>query len=260
MHPLAWAKMEREAAKHLRPHLKEYATLVRRAHALLEHTAAAIGPPGLHLRLDRSARVQVRILVRMSADLRVLARAAQTGYSVQALGLLAGIYEFSAASAYVGTDNTRAAEWENHDSLTDSYPPRTKRREAVKELLLSVSAGDNVAAGQVSKMVALSEELYTVACMAKHGNPKIMRGHGVRQSGAEMRISHGPFVSDRSIQQARFAMCHGARLLIGSVFLFAKARVTDQAVSRALARRFRPALELTTAIMDRPAGHGVGAA
>jgi len=259
--PIAWLRNEREAKKRLRPFLLDYLALARAAHTFLESSikavrAAATKPSPL------AALVQARILVRISNDLRVIENAAAMGYSTQALGLVAGVYELAHAAAYVGTDNSRAEEWENHDVVTDSYPPRRMRREAVRTTLLAVLDGiDTPSEAQLTKLVAQQEKFYTITCMAKHGNPKVLRSQGVRVEGALMRIFHGPYMSKASIQQSRMALFHAARMLFAASLLFAKPRIQHEpAISRMYLNRAQRVIRRIGQIMKRPLGHDIEAA
>lgn len=255
---IAWRRMEREARHHLRPLLRDYLRLTRTAHSLLEEAARAFGSPNSGYRLTRSGQVQVRLLVRMSHDLRALTLAAESGYSVQALSQLANIYELACAIAYIGSDESRAREWEEHESLTETYP--ASRKKAVKELLQTVFENEPIPDAKLAHMVQEQERLYTLACVAKHSNPRILKDLGVAISGDSMRIFHGPFADVRSIKQARFSLFHGARMLISATALFAKPILKVGKDTRTLVKRTDTALNQLIQVMSQPVGHGLEAA
>lgn len=253
---IAWNSMEREVKRELRPFLRDYVRLASGSHSVFCEAANSFSRTKARSPLNHSGQVQVRLLVRMSNDLRVLAQAAEAGYSVQALSLLAGIYELASAAAYIDSDE-RAARWESHQHLKKSYPSSGQRRAGIKKLLLALSPDENITDSQLEAMVDEEERLYTLACVAKHSNPLVMRNLGVRFDGQSVRVFHGPFMDGNSVKQARFALLHGARLLIAAAVQFARPRFQDISEPQKLVRRIKTALSLLGEAKDKPIDEGL---
>ena len=226
MNRIAWAQSERKARAKLRPHLKDYIALAAATHRVVEASAVAVqtafGRP-----LPHPIIVQVRLLIAASRDLRVLTVAAGSGYSSQALSLLANVFELAHSIAYIGDDTERAAKWEHHDAERNTYPPANERDAAIRTTLRALYVPEMHNTPAFEDAVQAQHKLYSRACMAKHGNPLMFRSQGTRLDGGTLAISHGPYVSRASIAQARIALFHGSRLLLGATIVFGRERLEN---------------------------------
>ena len=219
---MRWHDPERAAMAELRLTLKPFLGLARAAHNFLEYAirvtmAERNGPPG------HAAEVQVRILTRLSIDLRLVELASIRSYSLQALATAATIYELSHAVAFIGGDARRARTWESHDASNVSYPSARQRKEAVKATLLALVPD----IPRLDLAVQKQEELYEAFCIAKHGNPRALRRFGLAVKGDRVQLQYGPFVADYTVRQTRFALLHSARMLIAATIVFADRLTSD---------------------------------
>ena len=254
-----WVGSEKAIRRALGQKLRDFTLLAHRTLALVDESltivrSAATDPMSL------ATQVHVRLLARAAADLRVVNIAATSGYSMQALTLMAGIYEISHTVAYIGQNPDRAKLWEDHTSEERSYPPARSRPAAVKATLQAALPHITDEA-ELQKMVDAQEHLYRMACMAKHANPKVLRGHGVTLAGDTMKVWFGPFVDDASTKQARFALLHSSRMILGAVLLFCNPLLqTNDKAYRKLSTRAAPAVSLLAKIMQGKISDGLGAA
>jgi len=144
--------------------------------------------------------------------------------------------------AYIGTSPERARGWEMHDNVRHTYPPASRRRDAIRATLLAIIPD----IPQVERRIDEQELLYANLCMAKHGNPKALRHYGLAVAGKRARLYHGPFVADYVIRQGRFALYHAARMVALATMVFTapllpeapeRARRQYTRAQRAVARR-----------------------
>lgn len=213
---MRWTATERHAQSLLRPSITPFERLAVLAHGFVA-SGIATCMPGRAKPPGHAAEVQARLLVRLSHDLRVVELAASRSYSLQALGLAAGIYELSHAVAFIGSNAARATEWERHQDTQRTYPSTSQRREAVRASLLTLIPD----VPDIESRIEDQEALYTAFCMAKHGNPKTLRRFGVTVTGTTVRLYHGPFVSSYVIRQAQVALYHCARMVAVATMIFA---------------------------------------
>lgn len=255
----SWTTTERHARMALRPKLREYLSLARGVHRVLERalTTAREAATTPHTVADQ---VQARLLTQTAATLRALSLVASNGYPIQTLSLLAEAYESAHAVAYVGKDPVRAKEWEEHTDLKDTYPSWKKRKEAVKATL-KAALPHITDEKQLDTLVESQERLYTLACMAKHSNPRLVLGHGASVQGNTLMLTLGPVVTNQSIKQSRFALFHASRLLAGATLLFVHPLLlpTPQVLQR-FARTATPTLATIGKMTGRKLDHDLDAA
>jgi hypothetical protein len=222
---MKWVATESRANATLRADLAPFARLARGTHHLV---AAGVntGSKGRTGIPSRAARVQARLLLRLSHDLRVVELAAFKSYSLQALSLSANIFELSNTVAYIGTSDDRALAWEQHRETRWSYPGFRQRREAIRATLLAVYPG----MPNLERAIEEQERLYTTLCMAKHGNPIVLKNYGATEAGDTVRLFHGPFVARYIVRQCRFALFHAARMTAAATMVFAAPMLTGAPV------------------------------
>lgn len=213
---MRWVGSEQEARRQLKPQLREYLNLARVAHELVERAISTLKQQPL----DLPAQVQAIILVRMSNDVRLVEIASYSGYTMQALCLAATVYELAAAFAFIGTDQGRAQEWQKHLDPRHSFPPSADRRKAIRLLLSQLGVED----GDLDDRTSDHELLYQRFCMAKHGNPEMLRAFGAKVTPSMLKLYHGPFSGPGLVWYARFVLFHTVKLLAACAFLLVKCR------------------------------------
>ena len=96
----------------------------------------------------------------------------------------------------------------------------------------------------IEQRITEQEALYSAFCVAKHGNPKALRGFGLTISGTTARLYHGPFAAPYIVRQGQFALYHSARMVALARMVFAKpllSRVSADARQRYERREHRVA-------------------
>jgi hypothetical protein len=246
-----WVLQEKQARAQLRTHLAQYLRLTRATHALVG-AAVNMGSRGRANLPSHASRVQVRILLRLSHDLRVVELAATRSYSLQAISLTANIFELSYAVGYIGTDAQRAQFWEQHGQTRTSYPSLRERRAAIEATLLTIDSS----MPNVGERVEAQEALYSALCMAKHGNPIALRGFGVAAGATDtVRYYHGPFVAGYIKRQSRFALFESARLIATATGVFAIPLLTG--APAATKRRYQVASRRVGKLVETLAPHAL---
>lgn len=215
--------------------------MARATHELIDQSIGTLGKS----KLRPSAEVQARLLIQGSHQLRLTEIAAESGYTLQALGLAATTYELAAAIGFIGTNDTRAREWSAHTDLAQSYPSTRARKSAIEALLAAMG----VDSANIPERVAEAERTYQLFCMAKHGNPGLLRKYGANVQKERLTLYHGPFGGPAIVWLAKFALFHSARLLAGATITFARDRANqlDETANAALGKR---ALRLLRSLVD----------
>ncbi len=209
---MRWTTAEHEVKRRLQSVLGPSLALARRTHALLDRAITLVG----RARQSAAAEVQAQLLVQASHQLRQTELACTFGYSLQGLASAATAYELVVAAAYIGTDDLRAQQWKRHEDAKRSYPP--SRKQAVRQLAIAL----HVPEPDVDRHAEDLERLYSLFCMAKHGNPRLLRRYGVRSDNDRLTLYHGPFISEATTWQSRFALYHSTRLLLAAVTVFVR--------------------------------------
>jgi len=86
----------------------------------------------------KSLHVAVTLVFRLANDLRSVQMLAGTGYPVQALALVASMYEVAHTAAFIGNDESLAQEWLDHDDPTRLF---RNVRLLTKKALTKLDAG-----------------------------------------------------------------------------------------------------------------------
>jgi hypothetical protein len=113
---------EHAAMKTLAGELTQHATATEQAFNVVGDLMALI-PEQRVLDFPAARRVAVALILRLSDDLRCAALLALRGYPIQALTLVASMYEVAFCLAFIGSDNTLAEEWVEHDDPTRPFRP-----------------------------------------------------------------------------------------------------------------------------------------
>ena len=247
---MQWLQLENRARAQLRSDLAQFGRLARATHDLIG-AAVATGTRGRTDVPGHAARVQARLLLRLSHDLRVIELAAARSYSLQALSLAANIFELSHAVAYIGTSPQRAQAWERHQNTRQTYPSLRQRRDAIKATLSVANPG----IPNIERAIDAQEKLYSVLCMAKHGNPIVLRGFGVTTAKDTTRFYHGPFVARYIVRQCRFALFQSARMAAAATMVFV-APLLDGAPLK-IRRRYRTVERRVVRLLDALSPHAL---
>ena len=210
---IAWKRNERQASRHLRAPMREFLSLARFAHRFFE---AGLALTDGH-KVGEARRVQAQILTQLSLQLRIVEFAAEHGYAFQAAANVTAAYELTAAVGFIAEDSQRASAWLTHSDSRNSYPPAKKRPAAIRALL---EIG-GVPAADLDSSVAEWEERHEFYCMAKHGNPKLLRRYGISVSNSTITLHHGPTIGAGYNTLAQHALFRVAQLLVYSVPVFA---------------------------------------
>jgi len=102
--------------------------------------------------------------------------------------------------------------------------------------LLAAMGVDSV---NIRERVAEAERTYQLFCMAKHGNPSLLRKYGAKVQEERLTLYHGPFGGPAIAWLAKFALFHSTRLLAGATVIFVRDRANqlDETANVALAKR-----------------------
>jgi hypothetical protein len=104
------------------------------------------------------------------------------------------------------------------------------------EALLAAMGVDST---NMQARVAEAERIYQMFCMAKHGNPRLLRKYGAKVQAERLTLYHGPFSGPAIVWLAKFALFHSARLLVGATVIFVRdrARLLSDTDSAAIGKR-----------------------
>src|SRR5688500_7026827 len=155
------AEIERQGMEKLSPLLLPYSEL---ANALQEFAPVCFREiREVTGSFDAPARVQLRLVNRISADVRALELLTERGYVQQAWTLLASIFEHAFRCGFIGKDDERAAKWLSYEG-EQGYPDVYS---AIDNTVRLLGLPDN----------ALSKEhgFYKDLCELKHAHPKVQR-------------------------------------------------------------------------------------
>jgi hypothetical protein len=161
--------------------------------------------------------VQCRLLIQASNQLRILELAAERGYALQALGAAATLYEHVSALAYINGDPSKAAQWFAHQDPENTYPPAKKRPTGIRFML----GASGVPASEIEGLVANWEDHHTRFCIAKHGNPLLLKKYGVTRDENQLKLHLGPVSGPSYVLLSKIALYHSARLLADASVLLA---------------------------------------
>jgi len=195
---------ELQAMDTLDPQLRDHALLTEQAFNLTGEVLGLGWLPETPLReVSQSRKVLTALLVRFSNDLRSAALLALRGYPIQAVALVASMYEVAYAIVYIGADDSLAQKWIDHN---DPIRPFRKIKDLTREVWkrLDVTNAD----GQTKAQYRVYQQL----CWAKHANPLFQTQQTYQLHDGNVVARNGPDTSDSAIRAAWFALEHAARL------------------------------------------------
>jgi hypothetical protein len=212
---------ERSVRRKLKPFLAEYANLVAFIYDFVVHAAKVYAA---NEKVQQAvANLQLLLLTRLQADLRVCQRAACDGYPLQALTVASSIHEVSYGLIYLGRLNERAREWVEH-TITRKQYPESGHRSAIE----SAATYFPLTQAQIEQEYGI----YTQLCWGKHGNPILQREYGVIDKGLVVEIQQQPYFADRTVKYGRYALLHSSRAVGAALVVFTQLHLETVADAR----------------------------
>ena len=153
--------------------------------------------------VSQSRKVLTALLARLSNDLRSAALLSLRGYPIQAAALVASMYEVAYTIAYIGSDDSLAQEWIDHDDPTRLFH---QVKDLTKKVLAKLGVPD------VERQTDRQYRVYRQLCMAKHVNPLFQMQHAYQLRDGHVVSMNGPDTSESAIRAAWFALEHATRL------------------------------------------------
>lgn len=209
---------EQEALKILEPELSHHGELNLQAFNLVGLTLGSLPEQNIQ-DIPLTRKIATCLLVQISNDLRTSSLLAIKGYSVQAVTIVSSMFESAYCIAAIGSDQSLAEKWVNHDDPTRSF---MGVKAMVRQGLI------NLGHPNVEKQTDIEYRVYSQLCMAKHANPLFQMQHGyIIQEGKVVSIN-GPTTSEDSIRAAWFAMEHATALTFIGLMSFIKFHMSSQ--------------------------------
>lgn len=194
---------EKQVVEQLGPHLLEHQVLATDAFNLISILLAQV-PEAPMKTIPKALGVAVKLMLRLSNDLRSVQILSSKGYSIQALAIAASMCEVAYTVAWVGADETRAQTWLDHENPT----------RPVRDLRTMIRYG-RAALGSPDPEEDTKREyrVYVQLCWAKHASPVLEKRYGIEVSADKVTIPHGPDASGDAIRAAWFALENAARFV-----------------------------------------------
>lgn len=148
-----------------------------------------------------AAWTNIALLVRLYQDLRTASMLAGIGYSAQAVAIIASTFEIAFTVAYIGKDDSRAEEWDEHD---DPRNLPQKVQFLVRTVMKEQGAPPEAAEGHY--------RLYRQLCMGKHGNPLFAKRQPFVECDERTIIHLEPRFEASVVRTLQFALEHAASL------------------------------------------------
>ncbi len=194
---------EKHAAGQLEPQLREHQHITADAFNMISILLAQV-PEGPMNTLPKALHVAVKLLLRLSNDLRSVQILASLGYPIQALTIAASMCEVTFAIVWIGADETRAQAWLDHN---DPTKPVRNLRTMMHDGLAALGVPDPGARTKAEYKV------YGQLCWAKHANPILEKRFGIDVSADKVISANGPDASEHAVRAALFALEHAARFV-----------------------------------------------
>jgi hypothetical protein len=191
---------ERRAVVQLASALKGHLELTTEAFNIIGELLSSVPETRIH-DLPASLRVAVKLMLRLSNDIRCTQILAVHGYPLQAMVLAGSAYEVAYTIAYIADDDVVACAWMEHDDPTCAFRP-------VQEMVRCGLAKLEVPG---SETAALTEyRVYRQLCLAKHANPLLEARFGSDVRADTIVHVNGPDTSEDAVRAAWFALEHSA--------------------------------------------------
>jgi hypothetical protein len=194
---------EAAATRILAPQLSPHNHLIERAFNLAALALESIPTQPL-AKVPKSRRVAASLLVRLMNDLRSVEVLVNRGYAIQGLSLATSIYETAYTMAFIGSDETAAQRWIDHDDPTKQFRDVWS---LTRRGLMNMGAPD------VEQQAKVEYRVYRQMCMAKHANPILQMEHGITIANRKVEFCNGPETSDGAVRASWFALEHSTALV-----------------------------------------------
>jgi hypothetical protein len=202
---------ENRAMKQLGEKLRLHLALAVDAFNLISLLLLQVSPAPMNS-LPKSWHVAIKLLLRLSNDLRCVELVAARGYPLQACTIAASMCEIAFGIAWVDANEERAQVWLKHD---DPKEAPLDVRSMMREGLANLGVSDPEAQTKIEYRV------YRQLSMAKHANPLLESRFGLTISGKTVTAMNGPDFSKEAIRATWFALEHAAGYaFIGSSSFF----------------------------------------
>lgn len=169
-------------------------------------------------KVSPSRYVVTGLLLRIANDLRCVIVSALGGYTLQAVSLVASMYEVACAAVVIGSDDQLAETWAKHEDPTVLPVPFNSVPEMTRKTLRILRR--DLPAEELDRHVDVAYQAYRQLCMAKHANPLVQSEHGFMRREGELAAVVGPFTGPSAERVAAFALEHAAACAIWALASF----------------------------------------
>lgn len=233
---------EREAVVALMPELIEYLDPLGGALCTIErlvsplHDKTTFEPP-------LAQRVAVALLIHLANDLRTEGLLASIGYHVQAASIVASAHERTFTIARIVGDDESALRWGEFDDPTHPFRP-------MRNLIEEACGRHAPGAGKAER--DSHYRTYRQLCLAKHGNPLLLRQHSFRLVDGEIELALGPQRHEEAMRVLQFVLMHALGMASFACGAFATVYANDDAdIHQCLVRLFVEWQTLSAKFTDR---------
>jgi hypothetical protein len=151
-----------------------------------------------------SRMVTTALLLRLTNDLRCVGYLAPRGYELQAVSLVAPMYEAAYTMVVIGANDEMAQRWIEHDDPTQTFYGNIKT--------LTLDGLKKLEHRTPEEQVKKEYLIYRQLCMGKHVNPLLQQQHGFVRAERTLTAVVGPMTDEQSERAGWFALEHASRL------------------------------------------------
>jgi hypothetical protein len=204
------AQAEQNALKALDEELRQHGHLNLIAFDLINLCLSRL--PELPIKeIPLPQKISTSLLVQLSNDLRTSSLLSLMGYPIQAATIVSSMYEIAYCIAAIGSDQTMAEKWVNHEEPTKPFLSIKK---------LTIEGLRKLGHPKPEEQLKSEYRVYQQLCMAKHKNPLFHMQHGYIIQGNKVVSMNGPSTSKESIRTAWFVMEHASGLAFRAMISF----------------------------------------
>lgn len=208
-----WERAEEEVRSYLAEDISESIDVAGEVEAIAFELMRAASVPGTNPELFI---VHANLLTRALQDLRVCCTTAVSGYTMQSWTLAASCMEASYTVGFIGADQDKAREWQEH-----SNPHRSPWNMYDCLLHSQRYLGIETDTKRLEERAREEYMLYQHLCMAKHVNPIAERNRYLDSRTGRMYVT--PAFSDNMPHEARLGIALAARSATVGVWAVRKA-------------------------------------
>lgn len=207
--------LERDAVAKLEPELRDHIELSQRAFNL---AGGALEESTLgQAEVSQARKAAWALMAQLLGHLRCSALVAVRGYPSQACALAASVYEAAFTIMAIGTDDTLAQRWIDHDDPNRPFLPAKELTRLGLANFKSLKSGGTETEAESSIKVERNYSVYRQLCWPKHLNPLYVKNASLQAESGGFRIVSGPDTSDFAIRVIWYALEHGAGLVAAAV-------------------------------------------